>query len=288
MSYIIRKSDLKVELWSSARLPFEPTGWKKEMRNELRNALRSSRSSSSGILYSYFASTKSEFVDIENILFYNIGAGAYRHLGMRGIVFGKSVNVPHPGSQHDSEYDYYQCYFLSEPDEFLPEIEQGELLAEWNDVVCPILQGEKKPHTYWYTLHGDRIKVYGSSRNSDSIGIRVVLHAPSGASVNIAGSMKSMLDGLISGFHTHDGSSLEYVSDKLADYLRCDSHEIKERLSDDSLNVLGKRSLVGPFRDGIKWNPADERVLFSEILIGNESTTDSWAHEGQIFCLVQT
>lgn len=97
---------------------------------------------------------------------------------------------------------------------------------------------------------------------------------------------QQLIYGIISGFHLHDGSNMDYVSEKLSGYLNRDQRSIQARLSADRLNVLGKRVLVSPYRSCIKWNPADERVLYAEILIDDTNTTDLWYHEGQIYSLV--
>lgn len=62
MPYVLRQSDDKIECWSSKRLPFEPTGWQKEMREELKfnssNLLASFGSGSSLGEYIYSKANK--------------------------------------------------------------------------------------------------------------------------------------------------------------------------------------------------------------------------------------
>jgi hypothetical protein len=43
VKYIVEKPNLNqgmAALWSSKRLPFEPKGWEKEMRDELKSAIK--------------------------------------------------------------------------------------------------------------------------------------------------------------------------------------------------------------------------------------------------------
>jgi hypothetical protein len=77
-----------VDAWSTARLPSEPKGWLLELRNELRRSLRAMRATTSNVLYGEYAAPEPAFVDLENVLLYNVGSGCYSHLTTKGLFAG--------------------------------------------------------------------------------------------------------------------------------------------------------------------------------------------------------
>jgi hypothetical protein len=255
------------------------------MKNDLRAALKTSVGSSAGILYAYFASKRREYVDIENALFYNIGAGSYRHLSENGIVFGVTRKVPPAESANNHLFDYYQCYYLKKPSAFLPDLCKGEVIAEWYDVASPPLKSMPKPHSFWHLMKKGQTKQIKILTGSSPIGICVKVHPPYGSKANLPATMKTMLDGIFCAFHSHNGANLEHVSTTLGDYLDISSEEAQSQLMDAEMNVLGTRALVGPFLKGIKWNPADDRIEYGELLIGEHSPDGTWKHSGQLFSI---
>ena len=277
----------KIELWSSARIPYEPTGWKKEMRDELRVALKSSSVSQDGILHAYYASEQREYVDIENVLFYNIGAGAYSHLCPKGITFGLSRRLPIVEPAKASRFEYYQCYFLRQPTKFLPNLIKSEDIVEWSNVMGPPLKSTTKPHAFWHGIKGGNTSKHKRSEDSSPIGIQMKVHAPSGDKTNLSSAMKTMIDGILCAFHSHSGSNIEHVCEKLGKYLSLDPEEVRSLLMDSEMDVLGSRKLVGPFREGIKWNPADDRIEYAEILVGEDNPNDTWTYSGSLFELLE-
>ena len=82
-TYAVGGSAHRVEAWSTIRLPFEPNGWLLDYRNELRTALRAMRTTQVSILLAEYATPDDEFADLENVLLYNVGSGAYSHLARR-------------------------------------------------------------------------------------------------------------------------------------------------------------------------------------------------------------
>jgi hypothetical protein len=73
------QSDRLVEAWASFRLPFEPrTGYAKSFRAELAAAVGSLRGQRAEILSCAYVSPRARReADVENVLFYNVGAWAF-------------------------------------------------------------------------------------------------------------------------------------------------------------------------------------------------------------------
>ncbi len=88
--------------WSTTRLPYEPKGWLLEYRAALRTGLRSlTPADGLGLVARYYA-PDSAFVDIENVLCYNLGASCYAHLiggGLR-LTRYRSPEGPHHLTYH--------------------------------------------------------------------------------------------------------------------------------------------------------------------------------------------
>lgn len=99
-----------VELWSAVRLPFEPKGWLLEMRNSLKLAIRDIRGNST-ILNAIYSSNKREFVDVENVLIYNVGTAAFRHLCDKGLRFERRIASPPEISIKFNESSIHYHYY---------------------------------------------------------------------------------------------------------------------------------------------------------------------------------
>lgn len=76
--YFVRVVDGRIEAASTARLPFEPPPWAMPYREELRAALKAMKPKPGHLLSAtYTAPGEPEFVDTENVVFYNVGVGAF-------------------------------------------------------------------------------------------------------------------------------------------------------------------------------------------------------------------
>jgi hypothetical protein len=73
----------------------------------------------------------------------------------------------------------------------------------------------------------------------------------------VANVVKPLLDGLISALHTHDGSGGAELKSRLKALGEPDT--VWLMLCSRDFDLLGPRTLVRRYRDGVTWNPADER-----------------------------
>lgn len=74
----------QVYLWSTSRLPFEPTGWLLQLRADLARAIRELETFSPyGIVHAVYASRIGRRCDIENLLVLNVGPGAFGGVASR-------------------------------------------------------------------------------------------------------------------------------------------------------------------------------------------------------------
>jgi hypothetical protein len=78
---------------------------------------------------------------------------------------------------------------------------------------------------------------------------------------------------VIAALHSHDGTALAEVSQRVHTQLPTESVErIAELLVDSRVAVLGPRRLVWPRASGVQWNPADDRCLALELRLKPSSS----------------
>ena len=73
--------------------------------------------------------------------------------------------------------------------------------------------------------------------------------------------MKVVVDGVVSAFHRHGGAKESDATQRLAVGLGQPVDRIHGHLVNAECNVPGERVLIWPFRSGMQWNPADDRLV---------------------------
>src|SRR5664280_223910 len=92
-NYYIETGTSSVTAWSTARIPFEPKGWLLEFRNHLRSAIAGLPSVYGRILYAAYRSPIGGYVDVENLLIYNVGPAYLASATKDGLVFKRSYQI---------------------------------------------------------------------------------------------------------------------------------------------------------------------------------------------------
>ena len=86
-------------------------------------------------------------------------------------------------------------------------------------------------------------------------------------SIGPATMIKPVFDAAISAFHVHNELiAMKTAIARLASAGRGDVATLEDLLTDTRFNLLGARNLLSPYRDGVKWNPEDERCVAGELL----------------------
>jgi hypothetical protein len=84
--HLMHADDDLVESWSTSRLQIEPKGWQLQMRSDLRDALSAMVPPPHKVLpATYGAADTGDFVDVENVLLYNVGSRSIRPLMTRPV-----------------------------------------------------------------------------------------------------------------------------------------------------------------------------------------------------------
>lgn len=288
-NYFIEGTEVKannIELWSKIRLPFEPKGWLLDMKNSLRSALKGMQNAENRMLHAIYASKEEGYFDVENVLLYNVGTGSFSDLCRRGVCFERVFSSPIQPKSGNDRFPHYHRYSLIELMEGPIYWTKEHSLVSWKDVSCPTLRGEIKPHSFWYAIKNGAVEVCGKLEVPRYIGLELKISAPKGTRINLAAAIKPLLDGIISGFHSHDGSYNSSVIGRVAQSLGEEESDIEEMLMDKSINVLGKRKLLHPFGKGIQWNPADGLCIVAKVYIDDKILGSNWSLDGEIFTVV--
>ena len=226
-------------------MPFEPKGCMLEARAELRAAMRGLEPRPGDWLSATYVSPTADLVDLENVLFYNVGPGVFSHLTARGLSAVRMHAPPKP-SPNGREYAHYNRYAV-EP--YAPIDESGAQLS----FPLPPKAGEWKPHDVWW--YASRANVQGLMHIGGRFQLNVEI--PEGLVPGLTGLMKPLLDGYISALHPGAEVDTRAV-DRVAKRTGWDASEIIARLENPTAPVLAPRTVLRSYREFVRWDPADD------------------------------
>jgi len=271
--YIVQSAADVVEMWSAVRLPFEPHGWQVNMRNELREALQDLRTSSGWLHAVYRAAADGALVDTENVLLYNVGGTALRPLMARAVTFERSYQVPPqpPGPVlGDGQTLHYHRYSEARDTSF-EFWKPGRLLGSFFDV--PVDSVDDKPAPVWKAIR-DYAAPPAETATAPTrfvINVQITDTRESRPADSVVSIIKPGLDGIISAYHSHEGSDGVAEARRLEEAGLGTAETLQKQLLDPRWAALGPRRLVRPFGEtGVQWNPADDYCVAAHVSL----TTD--------------
>ncbi len=234
------------ELHSDIRLPFEPKGEALALKEEIRRSLKFLNLFEYNHLNARLITSEKDFFDVENILFYNVGLGAFSHLMLDEISFSLEYDSNSPSNKYTYSY----------------ELTSKVTSEEINDVILEFsfeldkMTSDMKPLDYWHALNQGHIKI-SKLMNPNEFGLSIVIETPE-KHRNITSLLKPLIDGLISAFHYQNSVNQE-ILDYIAKKKYISEDVVLSQLRGKDYTFLGERNLVSMYRDGIKWNPEDEK-----------------------------
>ena len=261
-----------VEVWSTVRLPYEPRGWLIDLRSQLRMALTNLSQTSSGRLHAiYSAADDGAFVDVENVLLYNVGGTALRSLTRKSVTIerGYHVPIPPPGARlTDVEALHYHRY--SEAQEAPRGCwEPGVELGAFTDVPVDAMG---KPAPVWKSIRDTATPPNQTAPAPVKflVNLHVIDTLSPGGTGSVFGIIKPLLDGIISAYHSHEGSDGATESQLLSGLGHGAEEDLRNELLDPRWAALGPRRLVRPFgAKGVQWNPADDFCVFAHVTLNS-------------------
>ena len=185
---------------------------------------------------------------MENVLFYNIGNKPFTRLDLDEISFQLEQE-----NNIESGIYKYEYNLSKEKSSVLYREPCLNFCFEMNRLTSSL-----KPLEYWFAVkHGVINQI--SNRQIGKFHIVLLIECPTKYH-NLASLMKPMLDGIISAFHfetSPERKAIEYI----AEQKHISELDVVKLLEESEYSLLGGRSLVSPFRNGIKWNPKDENCV---------------------------
>jgi hypothetical protein len=272
--------DNKVSAWSEQYIPYEPKDWRRGMREELKAAIGEISPNDSG-LYAVYISESSKFCDAENVLFYNVGAKAFKDLSRNGLCFERGFSKA-PTVPDGRTMDHY--YLYDQGDEFRIW-ERDEIIANWQKSKMPAPTSTSKPHLFWYALKTGEMNCPRQEAQPKQFGLDITLNIPEAAWCNLAALVKPLLDGVISAFHTQNDNHDRVALERLAERVSSSTAEVEKLLRGDGHSILGERRIISTFGKGIIWNPEDDICVACRVATRRSVENTSWSMDGQLFSL---
>jgi len=274
-------SPMSVEVWSSNRLPFEPKGEMIGLRDAIRRAIDGLDPADGHALYGCYTSLDRSLCDAENVLFYNVRDSGFPKLCAFGLTFERAFKTPPPSARPDLDALHHHYYEMRRPAHGFRAWTEGKSIVSWRDVAIEPIDAKMGPARAWRAMKTASFATISSETLTTAYGLRVIVSVPRGAAFSVSSRVKPLLDGVISAFHTHDGSDLEELSSRLAATLGASQDEVARLLMSEAGTALGTRRLLWRFRAGVQWNPADDGCVAAQVLV--EESGAGWRLSGELF-----
>jgi hypothetical protein len=248
--YELTASDTEVNLWSDVRLPFEPKGEVLAMRNELRAATRKLRGPS---LFAAFSGPEGATLDLENVLFYNVGCSGFAGCGGERVRFERKYRSG--GAPGGPTRTWHHRYSTEQPESSWLAAGPGWAVQLAGSGTLPASAA-----AFWALTHrANRETEPPLPAGPLSHQLRFIARRQR----NLTEVVKRVIDGLLSALHEYDGDALEAVAERAALATGMPADEAAARLA--ATGPLGKRRFVWPFRNGLQWSPADDRLVSVDV-----------------------
>ncbi|WP_339278865.1 hypothetical protein NYE40_20190 [Paenibacillus sp. FSL W8-1187] len=277
--YQVETGAAEVRLWSSKRLPYEPKGWQLEMKRHLREALLALEGDCSAAVHMAYESLERDRFDLENVLAYNVGAGAFRKLRPRLLImeraFAPPRRQPANTASPQSEYPISHSYRIGVPER--PEWHRTGLIVSWEAMLDRLHSGCGAAQIWRSVKEGiitQRMPAPVELAEAP-LGISVQIGLPPRFGLSLFSVLKPLLDGIMAALQRHDGSSREEACRRVAQAAGIAPAQAMRWLEEDPRAVLPAGKVVFPYREGVFWNPADDRLVQIELEVVHE--TDSSA-----------
>ncbi len=265
-SYKVYANDHLVLGVSPFHIPFEPNksenkNEKISFRDDLRKYIKNLVVPDGKVLFaSYWENDKYRFYDVENLLFYNIGASTFSKCCENQLAFvgdtDKIIAKKYPNKYKSTSKHVYRYEFVS-PDLFDSTLRRKRMIASWKNIPININIPHSPLRYYEAIRKNSDINIYTNDEFDDIFfGIKINLTLPQKTLPTSV--MKALLDGIICAFHGEKTTTTIELSKKLL-----------ETDNINPINLLGKREYIVKFNSGksYKWNPEDERLIFAWIIV---------------------
>lgn len=281
--YLLQADTHRVDLWSSVRLPYDGSGWMREMRDALGVALRGMTAEPGAVLHAvYAAGDDGQASDAENVLFYNVGSRHFRHLMLTGVRFERAYTTPEPPALLEGTELHHHSYAMVDVRAGFSHWVAGEHFAALRDVQLPSIT---KTGAVWAAVRTMAAPPTRVGVRPAPFMVRMRLSRPPtwpGLNRSAADVIKPLLDGAIAAYHCHDNPAVPNPEQAngagIGGLMNVDGH-----LHDPRWAALGPRRLWWPNGGArIQWNPADDYCVAAEVILDPSLTTSGWNISGSL------
>jgi hypothetical protein len=274
-----------VEAWADDYIRFERRPpWQEQLRAQIRARSAQLQPSAGEVLHATFFGEKLANADVENLILYCIDS--FAAAGSNGIRFEHGATVP--SAPDGCDYRYCYRYALALRSTSFASWRQGSTLAafDWTDLGA--FAGYKKLEKVWWALGPKQVELFERPTAHTPFAVKVEVRPPLGCRPVFGNLLKGIFDGVICAVQANaDTAVLPEVVKRLATILPVDPSDIQARLLDRRRAVLGVvPRLVSPYRNGVKWDPADHLCVAGELLAA-EPVDQRWAIRGELVEVVR-
>lgn len=265
--HVVADGDGLVAAWSVARLPFDPSGWRREFRDALRAPVRALAAGPGEVLYAAYTSADRAPVDAENVLLYNLEAGQLAASTGDGLRFERSYRSPQasPVELNGAAGHRHEYRVVPRAAPFRHWAPTGTLMR-W-EAALPTIGALRSCAQVWRALKASAPEAPPESTSAAHFGVRIAVSLPVGATVTAATLVKPLVDGVVAAAHRHDGTDEDEIAARLAAQLGVDTSQISALLRSGAGDVLGARRVVHRFGATVQWSPRDEDCVACELLL---------------------
>lgn len=245
--YHLSVSQTSVRLWLANRLPLQPRGAFLEARKGLRAALQNFQPNSESILSASYFSLDNTFCDVENVLLYNVGTGAFSRLTGQGLAISRIRETP-PLSPVGQAFPHYHEYkIISIPQHFST--------TNSPSFTFPLssISSATKLHDVWWQATEAPTSRQASISGRFSLNVELGITHPIR---NVAAILKPLLDGIVAAMHA-DPNPESIAIRRLSARCGWEISKISDKLLAPPNPILGKRKVISTYREFVKWDPAD-------------------------------
>jgi len=269
-----------VEFWSARRLPLEPKGELLEGKKKLKAELKKLRAREGQHLDALYQSNDTRFFDVENVLFYNVGSGAFGNSCRHGLHFRRQTGAPPPRPDGGASEHYHRYAVVD--DDAGASVANAESAASFSFTISS-LSSSTKPHSVWWAMKQGDVSVRTPTLLAGAFALVVDVTAPRGKQPNLSAVLKPLFDGIISALQVDDAVGPLAVA-RLAAMLREDEGAVAFMLGNKEHAAIAGGELLNAYRDGVKWNPADDNCWDGRLSL-TQGKSAEWTIHGKLVAL---
>jgi hypothetical protein len=240
------------------------------------------------MLHASYLSPGRDPCDAENTVVYNIGAPCFRQPARNGIRFERGFGTGPPLPDGLPSATHYYRYEPADASATFRYWRRADRFARVESAGCGPLSEFTKVAAVWHaTKTAATIRLDVPRIVLDTLfALSATVHCADDARPNPAAIIKPLFDGIIAALHFHDHPIVDDIAERIGHSVGVDPDDVAALLSDPSEAVLGGRRLAWCWRQGVQWNPADDRCLAGDLIVLPPSLdAPPWSFAASLFSI---